>query len=314
MGFRPQIYLCSWLGITYNGRPLEWFSQRWVLHWPNLLLDCFGLGPAEEIPRLPSYSFEIWAKPLNPKLCSCFLSCISPLIFVPTPNFCPSPPIYTPFSMGQSWWRNLWFVSGSLHSQCLGGFLSLDHCSPIAYHVLERGPTFCYWDDPLVTSAQWWILCSAGGFSQGTTLSSWLIHVLVGKLVEMRFLTQDASLHSRLVWACFGPGPPRKGPKLFGGWAYPFRPTHKNKIKIIFIPHTYGLLYSLHWQNSLSLFPSYFSIELLRKRLILASCLSICFVILTSFGQLLIWSYNLFFHFCHVSLHLLSPLILLPLC
>lgn len=219
------------IGITYNGRPLEWFSQRWVLRWPNLLLDCFGLGPAEEIPRLRSYSFEIWAKPLNPKLCSCFLSCISPPIFVPTPNFCPSPPIYTLFSMGQSWWRNLWYVSGSLHSQCLDGFLSLDHCSPISYHVLERGPTFCYWDDPLVTSAQWWILCSAGGFSQGTTLSSWLIHVLVGKLVEMRFLTQDASLHSRLVWACFGPGPPRKGAQIVWGMGLPLsaHPQKKNQ-------------------------------------------------------------------------------------
>lgn len=121
---------------------------------------------------------------------------------------------------------------------------------------------------------------------------------LVGKLTEVRFLTQDASLHSQLTWACFGPRPPQKGPKLFRGWAYPFRPTHKNKIKIIFVRHTYGLLYSMHWQNSLSLFPSYFSIELLRKRLALASCLSInLFYYIGIFGQLLFWFYNFFFFF-----------------
>ena len=50
-----------------------------------------------------------------PRLCSHFLSCIFALNFVPTPDLCPSPPIYTFVSMGHSWWGNIWSIGGSLH-------------------------------------------------------------------------------------------------------------------------------------------------------------------------------------------------------
>ena len=126
----------------------------------------WGDSPTAELPvRGPS-------KTSDPQNVSHFLSCISLPIFVPTSHPHPSPPIYTLLLVGQSWWRNIWHVNGSIHSQGLGSFFSLDHCSSVLYHVSERGPTFYCRGDPLVTCARCQILCSTDGFSKGSTSHS----------------------------------------------------------------------------------------------------------------------------------------------
>ena len=131
-----------------------------------------------------------------PRLCSHFLSCIFALNFVLTPDLCPSPPIYTLVSMGQSWWRNIWSVRGPFHPWGLGGFLSLIDYSIMPCHVSKRGPTICRRSDTLVTYAQRWIPRSMGKFSQGTALYLRLIWTLVGKFAKMRSFTYNASLYS----------------------------------------------------------------------------------------------------------------------
>ena len=46
----PLTYLCSGLSETYNERPLGGFLNGGLFSVPILLLDCFGLGLAKEIP------------------------------------------------------------------------------------------------------------------------------------------------------------------------------------------------------------------------------------------------------------------------
>ena len=225
-----------WLSLQNLFVFLIGYNLQWET--PRVVFSMVGrTGPTEKIPQLLSYPFKVQARPLNPKLCSWFLSCISP------PIFCPSPPIYTPLSVGQSWWRNLWYVNWSFHSQGLGGFLSLDHNSPVSYHVSKRGPTFCHWDNPSVTCAQRWILCFVGEFSQanpmfyGRILPSHYLKLSAhtcscrkthrGEIPYPRcFLTLSANIS--LLWA---EATSRSGPNCLGDGLTPFGPPTKIKSK-----------------------------------------------------------------------------------
>ena len=123
------------------------------------------------IAELPVRGLSKISEPQN---VSHFLSYISLPIFVPTSHPHPSPPIYTLLLVGQSWWRNLWHVSGSLHSQGFGSFFSLDHCSFVPYHVSERGPIFYCRGNSLVTRVRCRISCLVDEFSKGSISHSQL--------------------------------------------------------------------------------------------------------------------------------------------
>ena len=62
--------------------------------------------------------------------------------------------------------------------------------------VLEVRPKLCYYEDFLVACVYYWILCSAGGFSQNTTLYPWQRQILVGMLMS-RWSIFNYALHSQ---------------------------------------------------------------------------------------------------------------------
>ena len=114
---------------------------------------------------------------------------------VPTPTLI-SFPFYTLLLVDPSWWWNIPLVRGSLHLWDLSGSLSLYHCSYMSRHVVEVRLKLWYWEDFLVTCVYCWILCSAGGFSQSTTLYPWQRQILVGMLMS-RWSIFNYALHSQ---------------------------------------------------------------------------------------------------------------------
>ena len=105
-------------------------------------------------------------------------------------------PFYTLLLVDPSWWWNIPLVRGSLHLWDLSGSLSLYHCSYMSRHVLEVRLKLWYWEDFLVSCVYCWILCSASGFSQSTTLYPWQRQILVSMLMS-RWIIFNYAFHSQ---------------------------------------------------------------------------------------------------------------------